>query len=86
MNLIKEVLEERGISQTWLAKQLGKSFCMVNGYACNRTQPPLDVLYKIAEILEISPKELLQEPKKQKKYHSHRISDEITYSTAARKE
>ncbi|CDN32621.1 hypothetical protein BN938_2551 [Mucinivorans hirudinis] len=67
MNRIKEVLEERGISQTWLAKQLGKSFCMVNGYACNRTQPPLDVLYKIAEILEISPKELLQEPKKQKK-------------------
>ena len=29
MNRIKEVLEERGIKQTWLAEKLGKSFCMV---------------------------------------------------------
>ena len=26
MNRIKEVLEERGIKQTWLAEKLGKSF------------------------------------------------------------
>ena len=30
---------EKGISQTWLAKQLDKSFSMVNAYACNRIQP-----------------------------------------------
>ena len=36
MNRIKEVLEERGIKQTWLAERLGKSFCMVNAYVCNR--------------------------------------------------
>ena len=36
MNRIKEVLEERGIKQTWLAEKLGKSFCMVNSYVCNR--------------------------------------------------
>ena len=30
MNRIKEVLEERGIKQTWLAEKLGKSFCMEN--------------------------------------------------------
>ncbi len=35
LNRIKPVLEERGISQTWLAKRLGKSFGMVNVYACN---------------------------------------------------
>lgn len=29
---IKAVLAEKGISQTWLAKQLGKSFSMVNAY------------------------------------------------------
>ena len=29
MNRIKEVLEERGIKQTWLAEKLGKSFCIV---------------------------------------------------------
>ncbi|MEG1635845.1 MAG: helix-turn-helix transcriptional regulator, partial [Rikenellaceae bacterium] len=39
MNRIKEVLVERGISQTWLAKQLGKSVKMVNYYTNNRHQP-----------------------------------------------
>ena len=43
MNRIKEVLEERGIKQTWLAEKLGKSFCMVNSYVCNRRQPSLEV-------------------------------------------
>ena len=32
LNRIKAVLAEKGISQTWLAKQLGKSFSMVNAY------------------------------------------------------
>ena len=41
LNRIKAVLAEKGISQTWLAKQLGKSFSMVNAYACNRIQPNL---------------------------------------------
>ena len=48
MNRIKEVLEERGIKQTWLAERLGKSFCIVNSYVCNhRRQPSLDVLFEI---------------------------------------
>jgi transcriptional regulator with XRE-family HTH domain len=36
LNRIKEVLEEKGIKQTWLAEKLGKSFSTINGYACNR--------------------------------------------------
>ena len=59
MNRIKEVLEERGIKQTWLAEQLGKSFCIVNSYVCNRRQPSLEVLFEIAEILNVNPKELI---------------------------
>lgn len=31
-NRIKEVLDEHGIKQTWLADRLNKSFCMVNSY------------------------------------------------------
>ena len=61
MNRIKEVLEEKGIKQKWLAEQLGKSYNMVNSYAQNRRQPSLEDLYRIAEILNISPKELLIE-------------------------
>ena len=58
-NRIKEVLEERGIKQTWLAERLGKSFCIVNSYVCNRRQPSLDVLFEIAQILNVDPKELI---------------------------
>ena len=59
MNRIKEVLEERGIKQTWLADRLGKSFCIVNSYVCNRRQPSLEVLFEIAKILNVDPKELI---------------------------
>ena len=44
MNRIKEVLEGKGIKQTWLAEKLGKSYNMVNGYVQNRQQPRLEVL------------------------------------------
>ena len=64
MNRIKEVLEERGIIQTWLAEKLGKSFCMVNSYVCNRRQPSLDVLFEIANILNVEPKELIANKKR----------------------
>ena len=59
MNRIKEILEERGIKQIWLAERLGKSFCIVNSYVCNRRQPSLEVLFEIAEILNVDPKELI---------------------------
>ena len=58
-NRIKEVLEERGIKQTWLAERLGKSFCIVNSYVCNRRQPSLEGLFEIAKILNVDPKELI---------------------------
>lgn len=63
MNRIKEVLEEKGIKQKWLAEQLGKSYNMVNSYAQNRRQPSLEDLYKIAEILNIEAQELLTKRK-----------------------
>ena len=62
-NRIKEVLEERGIKQTWLAEKLGKSFCMVNSYVCNRRQPSLEVLFEIAKILNVDTKDLLSSNK-----------------------
>lgn len=63
MNRIKEVLEEKGIKQIWLADKLGKSYNIVNSYAQNRSQPSIEVLYKIAEILEVKPKDLLKDKK-----------------------
>lgn len=60
MNRIKEVLEERGIKQIWLAEQLGRSYNIVNGYVQNRQQPRLEVLYAIADILNVNVKDLLR--------------------------
>jgi putative transcriptional regulator len=59
MNRIKEVLEQKGIKQTWLAEKLGKSYNMVNAYAQNRQQPRLETLMDIAEILDIDVKDLI---------------------------
>ena len=59
LNRIKAVLTEKGISQTWLAKQIDKSYSMVNAYACNRIQPNLETLQRIAEVLHVDLKDLL---------------------------
>lgn len=59
LNRIKEVLDEKGISQTWLAKKLDKSFNSVNSYVCNRTQPNLGTLLQISQILNVNLKDLI---------------------------
>ena len=59
MNRIKFILEEKGLKQTWLSEKLGKSYAIVNAYVQNRKQPRLEVLYEIASILKVDPKELI---------------------------
>lgn len=59
MNRIKEVLEEKGIKQTWLAEKLCKSYNMVNSYVQNRRQPSLELLNTIADILNVDVKDLI---------------------------
>lgn len=59
LNRIKAVLVEKDISQTDLAKELGKSFSTINAYCCNRQQPSLELLHRISEILSVSIRDLL---------------------------
>jgi len=59
-NLIKEHLKKRGITQTWLAKALGMSFSITNAYVCNRKQPNLTIIFKVADLLSVSPKGLIK--------------------------
>jgi transcriptional regulator with XRE-family HTH domain len=64
MNRIKEVLQDKGISQTWLANKMEKSYNTINEYARNVRQPSLEDLYKIAEILDVDIKVLIVSNKK----------------------
>ena len=64
MNRIKEVLKDKGISQTWLANKMEKSYNTINEYARNVRQPSLEDLYRIAEILDNDIKVLIVSNKK----------------------
>ncbi len=64
MNRIKEVLDEMGIKQKWLAERLSRSYNIVNGYVLNRQQPRLEVLNEISNILDVDVKKLIVSSKK----------------------
>lgn len=51
LNRIKEVLENRGITQTWLAKQMGCHFSTVYAHCSQRLQPSLSTLSEIVKDL-----------------------------------
>lgn len=65
MNRIKEVLKSQGRAQTWLAEKIDKSYVIVTNYCNNNAQPSIEVLRKIAEVLDVDVRELL-EPTKEK--------------------
>lgn len=59
LNRIKVVLVERRRTGVWLAEQLGVSPVTISKWCSNTTQPTLQTLDKIAELLEIDMRELL---------------------------
>ena len=61
LNRIKDVFEEQGITQTWLAKHLDQSYNSVNAYVCNRAQPNLETLLQISTILNVDMKDLISD-------------------------
>lgn len=67
MNRIKEVLKDQGRSQTWLSEKIGKSYVVVTNYCNNHTQPSIQVLTKIAKVLNVDIRELLVSTKQNEK-------------------
>lgn len=59
-DIIKVLLKKRGITQTWLAKELGMSFSVTNAYVCNRKQPNLATIVKVADLLDVLPNKLVK--------------------------
>lgn len=64
INRLKVVLVEKEKSGKWLADQLEKSTCTVSKWCSNTTQPDLQTLDKIAKLLDINVKELLNDTEK----------------------
>lgn len=64
LNRLKAVLAEQGKSGKWLAEQLGKSSCTVSKWCSNSVQPDLYTLDRIAIILNIDAKTLLNDTEK----------------------
>jgi putative transcriptional regulator len=61
INRIKVVLVEKNLSSKWLAEQLSKNEATISRWCTNDVQPPLTTLVKIAELLKVTPRELLNE-------------------------
>lgn len=59
LNRLKVVLVEKEKSGKWLADQLGKSTCTVSKWCSNTTQPDLQTLRKIAQLLNVDTRDLL---------------------------
>lgn len=59
LNRLKLVLVEKKRAGIWLAQQLGVSSVTVSKWCSNITQPSLITLSKMADLLEVDPRYLL---------------------------
>ena len=59
INRLKVVLAEKNRKGKWLAEQLGKNEATVSRWCSNTAQPSLEMLVKIASILNVDPRQLL---------------------------
>lgn len=63
LNRIKEVLIVQKRTGKWLAESLDKDMATVSRWCNNRTQPSIETLDKIAILLNIDRRELLNKSK-----------------------
>ena len=59
INRLKVVLVENGKTGKWLAEQIGKNEATVSRWCSNKMQPSLDTLVKIAKLLNVDPRQLI---------------------------
>lgn len=71
LNRIKVVLVEKGITGKWLAEKLGKSTCTVSKWCQNNVQPDLVTLDRIAKLLCVDVKSLLNDTEQSANYNGY---------------
>ena len=72
INRIKLVLVEKKRTNKWLSEQMGVTPSTVSKWCTNSSQPDLNSLLKIADLLEVDIKELIV-----REYKSYLLSLEI---------
>ena len=60
LNRVKEVIDQRGVKQNWLASQVDITNNAMSAICSNKSQPRLETMFKIAEVLQIYPCDLLE--------------------------
>lgn len=59
LNRIKVVLVEKNKTAKWLSEQIGKNTCSVSRWCTNNSQPDLETLFRIAELLKVDVGDLI---------------------------
>lgn len=68
MNRLKVVLAEKNIQSKWISEQLGVSRSTVSKWVNNTSQPSLEMVEKLAKILDVDYTELLRIERKTSNY------------------
>lgn len=61
LNRIKVVLAERDLNNKWLAEKIGKDPATVSKWVTNKTQPSLEALIAIANVLDVTVQDLVRQ-------------------------
>lgn len=64
LNRLKVVLAEKKITNRQLTEKLGKDEATISKWCTNNLQPNLEMLIKIAQVLEVEVQELIRVPNK----------------------
>ena len=59
LNRIKVVLVEQNKTAKWLSEQIGKNTSSGSRWCTNNSQPDLETLFRIAELLKVDVRELI---------------------------
>lgn len=63
INRLKVVLVEQNRTGRWLAQTIGKNDATVSRWCSNATQPSLEMLVQVAQVLKVDVRELLNKTK-----------------------
>lgn len=77
LNRIKIVLVEKNKTAKWLSEQVGRNVTSVSRWCTNASQPDLETLFRIAELLDVDVRELLHVEKDKSKFELKQCIENI---------